>query len=89
MADPAELVHGCLGKGRYSTRDLALAVAADCFRERGHWLRVYECFTCGGYHLTHKQALPKPGWREPKRSSRIVTEDVARARNKRRRSRWV
>lgn len=56
----------CFSKKAYGTREHAQRVAAECFEKRGHWLRVYQCETCNGFHLTHKGALPKPGWRDPK-----------------------
>lgn len=60
----------CRGKRRYTSEKFALTVAADCFARRGTWLRVYGCDECSGFHLTHQNAMPKPGWRPPEPSRR-------------------
>lgn len=77
----------CRTKARYASEGFANAVAAECYAKRGHWLRVYACMQCGGYHLTKTRAEPKPGWRPPRRSQRDMTHEsreTARARKRRR-----
>jgi hypothetical protein len=84
-------VHGrdseiaCRGKRRYGTEAQAQTVAARCYEARQHWLRVYYCADCGGYHLTHRDAKPKPGWREPAPSKRETSERRRREQRDRRR----
>lgn len=82
-ADRYDATLSCRTKGRYDTESDALGVAARVFEKRGHWLRAYECTDgCGGWHLTHKGALPpaNANWRPPAKSQR----QLARERNKRR-----
>ena len=75
----------CRDKGRYTTEEIANGVAAEAYRKRGHWLRVYACDLCGGYHLTHKGALPKPGWRPPAPSKHVKAKRRYEERDRRRR----
>lgn len=62
----------CRSKNRYSDQATAFAAAARCYQVRGHWLRVYACEECKGYHLTHLGALPPVDarWRPPERPAR-------------------
>lgn len=77
----------CRIKHRYSTRADAHHVAAKCYAERGHWLRVYECDECRGWHLTHQDALPDPGWRPPARPANDNNRPNTRAGDEWRRRR--
>lgn len=69
MNDPAR---SCFGKVRYPDEAIANGVAAQCYRERRTWLRVYACTDCGGFHLTKQNALPpaNANWSPPKKSAR-------------------
>ena len=73
----------CRLKHRYGSEADANAVAAKCFARRGTWLRAYQCDECGGWHLTHTDALPpaNANWRPPAKSQR----QIARERRGRRR----
>lgn len=44
----------CLRKKRYPTQKIAEQIARRVEQERGTRLRVYECNTCFGFHLTSK-----------------------------------
>lgn len=45
---------GCTSKKRYHSRDQAKRVRRSCMSKRpGTPLRIYECWHCGGWHLTH------------------------------------
>jgi hypothetical protein len=81
----ADVERSCLGKNRYGSEADAHAVATECFRVRGIWLRVYACVECGGYHLTKRDAAPpsNANWRPPAKSQR----QLARERNQRQRRR--
>ncbi len=68
---PPEPERSCYEKARYATEEIAQGVAAACYERRGHWLRVYACEECGGFHLTHLGALPRErNWRPPAKSAR-------------------
>ncbi len=84
-----DVLRACHGKKRYGSEETANAVAADCYRERGTWLRVYACSSCGGYHLTKTNAGPEDPsrWREPRVSQRALAERAKRERRPNRRGR--
>lgn len=77
----------CRSKNRYATEQIALAAAARAYELRGHWLRAYPCEQCGGYHLTHKGALPpaNANWRPPAKSQRQLAAERRQNRDRRRR----
>ena len=50
---------GC-GKRRCHTHEQAVAYALHLTRRCGHPLRVYECPTCSGWHVTKRTT-----WEEP------------------------
>lgn len=80
-----DVVRACHAKARYPTEAVANTVAADCYRRRGTWLRVYACVDgCGGYHLTKTRARPplNVNWAPPAVSQR---EQARRDRNNRKR----
>lgn len=81
------VVRSCGTKARYSTEDMANAVAIQCWRDRNVWLRAYSCAICGGWHLTRRDAAPRmrSGWRLPKISER--QENTLRNMRKRQRRR--
>lgn len=72
-----DFARSCLGKHRYGAESDAHAVAANAYRKRRTWLRVYICESCGGYHLTKTNALPpQPGrWRPPAKSQRQLARE--------------
>jgi uncharacterized protein YlaI len=76
----------CRTKRRYPTETTANVIAADAFRLRGHELRAYLCDECQGWHLTHRDARLKPGWRppEPSRAEKARLENRKRRAGKRR-----
>lgn len=47
------------GKLRFETFALAVHAALVSNRKRGTPLRVYECPSCGGHHLTKRPANPR------------------------------
>ena len=49
----------CTGKTRYETQSRATHVKHLRMTSGSAPLRVYYCCFCGGYHLTHKMALPR------------------------------
>lgn len=81
---PYDTERSCGGKRRYSTEDVANAVAVRCFNARGVSLRVYSCSLCGGFHVTKQRAasMMRDGWRPPKVSER--QENIERKRRVRR-----
>lgn len=90
MTNPAEIERSCRGKHRYATEKEAHEVAAKCFAARGTWLRAYFCDEaggCGGWHLTHTNALPpaNANWRPPAKSQRQIAAERTNARRRRRR----
>lgn len=66
----------CNEKKRYTTDEVARAVAVKCWQERGTDLRVYSCRDCGGFHLTSVDAAPmmREGWRPPRAGARAEAE---------------
>lgn len=71
--DVVAVYRSCGTKSRYSTEEIANAVAIRCWQDRGADLRAYSCELCGGgWHLTKRGAQPRmrEGWREPKISER-------------------
>lgn len=44
----------CYTKKRYATEDIATKVMRKRLAEGSSQLRVYNCFRCGGYHLTRR-----------------------------------
>jgi hypothetical protein len=75
----------CHAKTRYPAESVANEVAANCFRLRGFWLRVYACTECGGYHLTKTRARPplNANWAPPKKSQRALAEEAKKRRRRR------
>lgn len=74
--DVVAVISSCASKARYSSIEVADAVAVRCSAERGVALRSYVCDLCGGVHLTRRGVSQvkneKPGWREPKISERLL-----------------
>lgn len=73
------LERSCRGKNRYATEEMANSVAAKCFADHGDIVRVYPCHEdggCGGFHLTSRDAEPRPGWRPPELSRRQQNIDA-------------
>lgn len=80
---------GCVGKHRYPSEQSANEVSAKVWAKRRTWTRAYACPTCGGYHLTSKQALPpaNANWRPPAKSQRLLAKERNDRRDRRRRRR--
>lgn len=88
-----DATRSCRSKHRYGSETEANEVAAQAYQRRGHWLRVYLCDAatggCGGYHLTHRGALPpaNANWRPPAKSQRQIAWEQKRRGEKPRRRR--
>jgi hypothetical protein len=79
-------LRACRGKNRYAIEENAYAVAA-IFKRDGTWLRVYACDDCGGYHLTHRNALPQHNRWAPPKASRRAEANMRQREAQRRRGR--
>ena len=44
----------CLKKNMYSTERMAERIKQKLLAERGEKLRVYHCYNCGFFHITHR-----------------------------------
>lgn len=47
------------GKKIYTTRKIALQVAAIARKERGENVHAYHCFPCHGWHIGHPPGAPR------------------------------
>lgn len=84
MEQPVDEQRSCHGKKRYADAEVANAVAAKCYAERGEYLRVYPCELCGGHHLTHVRVEVRDGWRPPRPSQRAAALQRQQSRRRRR-----
>lgn len=80
-----DATRACFEKKRYTSEAQAQFTATECWYKRRVWLRAYACTSCGGWHLTRKDAPPamQPNWRLPKISERARNEQRKRRRGRR------
>jgi hypothetical protein len=79
-----DVERSCTSKTRYGSEADANRVAADCWKLRRTWLRVYACTFCGGFHLTKTAAMPpmNVNWRPPAKAERDRRKDQQRRRRR-------
>lgn len=55
------------GKDRFHTKESADSSAAHCMKKRNELIRVYQCPTCHGFHMTRRDAFS--AWANDSRST--------------------